>query len=284
MIFFLTFTSVFAKKIEVNWHITKFPPFMNINDKHKDGICIDAMNTAINKLTDYEHKISMVPFSRTMEEIKTSNLICAPCLLKNKDREDYIYFSKSFTALAMQLGLVVKSKSIEKIKKYISNENDVDLEKLLDSNIFKLGIANGRSYSFDIDNIIKKYEGKKNLYKRSGANISDGFIQMMIVDRDIDGTIIYNTKLDILLKKYKKELKKDFVFIKIKNLPNFNHVYIGCSKSKDSQEFINSLNNNILDIRESAISFQKKMKREDSKYIDMIIPTWDEMLKSKDDF
>ena len=75
---------------------------------------------------------------------------------------------------------------------------------------------------------------------------------MMIVDRDIDGTIIYKSKLDDLLNKYKKELKKDFVFLKIKELSLFNHLYIACSKTKEGQIFIDNLNNHILDIRNSV--------------------------------
>jgi len=284
LIFFLTFIPLFAEKIEVDWHVAKFPPFMNINENSKNGICINAMNTAINKLHDYKHNISVIPFSRTMEEIKVLNLVCFPCFLKNKDREESMYFSKPFTAFSMQHGIVVKSKSIDKIKQYISKENVIDLEKLLNSKIFKLGIANRRSYGNEIDAIIKKYDGEENIYRRSGSNVSEGFLQMMIVDRDIDGTIIYNAKLNNLLKKYNKEIKKDFVFLKIKNLPDINYLYMACSKTKDGEVFINKLNKNISDIRNSAISFQKKLNTEDSYEIDVISPIWDEMLKDEDIF
>ena len=95
LIFLLTVTLLFSNKIEVNCHV-KLSPFVNINDNYKDGICIDAMNSAINKLVDYKHKVSVIPFSRTMEEIKVLNLVYSSYLLKNKDRAKNMYFSKFF--------------------------------------------------------------------------------------------------------------------------------------------------------------------------------------------
>ncbi len=255
VIFSLILISSFINaKEKVTWFSVNFPPFMIKDGKYKgEGIDDIIMKESIELTSNnYSHKVDFVAFSKMFELLKQDKLYCTTALIKTEEREKYITFSKP-VSVGLSNRLFVYKKSLNKIKPFIDDDGFVDLKKLLEQDNFKLGLTKLRMYGKTIDKII---DNSQTIYRRTGEDLAEGILKMVISNRGIDATIAYPLEVDYLSKKTKIDFMNHLVQIPIRNNKQMVEARIGCSKNKKGAEFINYINKEIIQIRKAAFKIE----------------------------
>lgn len=279
IIFILIFFNILYAKTEITWNVIDFAPFMLINSSKSDGLCVKALDTTINNLPEYKHKIEISSLNKTLESMEKKKLVCSPCLLKTEKREKNINFSKPYNA-SLGIGLLVKKRSLYKLYNYFDEKKEINIDGLLSSYDFKIGIASIRSYGSRIDKILKKYENESSIvYQRQGNDFYEGLFKMLIANRDIDGTLIYYSELDKMLKKYNMNLGEKVLFYEIQGTQATTFSRIACTSTLEGKKFISIVNTKILKLREESINYQKSLQK--TSYIKKMTPIWNRLLNDE---
>jgi len=155
LILLLLSSLLFAKNIV--WIKYNIPPYYIINGKDKGYE--DLTEDLIRKnLKDYNHTIYQANVKRAVLMIKNLLNACSG-LLKSKDREKFMYFSKAVNIIYPN-ALIIRKDEYNKFKPYIKN-NQIDLEKVAQSGKFLFAFGQLNHYGKHIDKVIDKYRYKK---------------------------------------------------------------------------------------------------------------------------
>lgn len=221
---------------EILWYRAYFPPVTIPSGADAErGFFDHVMNFIIGNLPEYKHLQRTANFKRIISEMKKGGNSCCPSLYKTNAREEFTSFSIP-AVVVLPNGLIITEKNKDKVRPYLNKEGKVSLTRLLEDQRLTLGISNGRIYSGGIDEVLQEYEGKANIYTRSGADVFKGLLSMLFLGR-IDYTIGYPTEAKYFSKE-QMEYKK-YVFYPIEeNRISFTLGYFGCPRTDWGDEVI----------------------------------------------
>ena len=140
------------------------------------------MSLVIDRLPEYEHQFQIANFKRIMLQLENNQHVCCPSLYKTRDRERFVAFSVP-AMIVLPNGIITSKINRSKVAPHLDANGSISLDSLLQDDKITLGISNGRVYSGGIDQILKKYEGNKNLLVRSGDDVFQGLMNMMYMGR-----------------------------------------------------------------------------------------------------
>jgi len=224
---------VFAETI--TWIHADFPPSTILSGPHmKKGLC-DKMEQFLSKeLPEYKYEEKVANFARIIKELEGQKTYLCASLVKNPERENFIQFSE-ISQISLPNGIVFLKSNYENFKPFLNKDGKIDLDKLIKNSNMKLGYAKGRSYTGIVDQLIKKYKEKENLYGRSGLDVFHGLLEMMLVNR-VDYIIGYPQEA-----RYFGELTlttEKLSFLLVKGMPDYLPVYIGAPKNEWGKKII----------------------------------------------
>lgn len=212
----------------IQWVMTDFPPLIllestkfEVDIKKAQGPFAEVYQDITAALPQYRHKFVRASFLRAERLFSSHRHYCSLLLQETPERSQFLIFGAE-VARALPIGLVMSKSSYEKFKKYQTSQG-MDLLKLITEG-FRLGVVGGRSYTKDVDKIVKSAKG-------SFSQVSDkavgGLFTMLEKDR-LDGVLAYYLEQRDF-EKTAGEVK--FHYVAIKQAPLYIAVRASCEKS-----------------------------------------------------
>jgi uncharacterized protein (TIGR02285 family) len=231
-----------TNKETIIWYKMDFPPVFIFNGAYKDQGFLDlTQDLLIKSLPQYNHIERQANMSRIQNEIKNNDNVVCIALLKNTEREQYIKFSEDYF-VGFVNRIFIKRDYSSQIEDFLLDDDTVDLELLLSSDSFKLGISSGRSYGIVIDDIISRYRNSYIVYERMGSDQIYGLNELLLSEnRDLDGIIAYPQEINFSLKEKNYDFN-EFVSYHIAGSPQYFLGNIGISKSAFGEKLSQEIN------------------------------------------
>ena len=182
----------------ISWVLLNFPPMMRLEIDREGEIDIaqasgpmaDLQRELVKALPQYKHLYKVVTYPRAQKLFESHGGYCTIMFLENKDRSEYLYFGDTI-AMATPPGLVTHKKNEALLK--ISEQNQlVDLEQLLRTQDFQIGLVSGRSFSPRIDAAL--VDPKKPVFKMVIYEAMGSLFKMLNAKR-VDGVLAYYMEL-----------------------------------------------------------------------------------------
>lgn len=201
-IFFLTSVShaetALASDKEISWVLLNFPPLMKlqvnrdgeIDIERASGPMSELQRELVKALPQYKHKYRVVTYHRAQKLFESHAGYCTILFLDTQDRREYLYFGETI-ATATPPGLITNKKN-EPLLKLFSKNSLVDLEQLLKTQDFQIGVVSGRSFAPRIDAAL--VVTKKPVY-RMVVNEAMGSLFKMLNAQRVDGVLAYYMEL-----------------------------------------------------------------------------------------
>lgn len=167
-------------KDKIVWYKTDQPPFYIVNGQ---GIHDQMVDYLIARMPEYDHSFERSSVKRALETIREKQPAIWLGLYKTAEREKFVAFHAIPCYLNLNTILVSKHANLQKITPFLSADGTLDLEKLLLSKQVSVGLTSGRMYSGVIDEMINKYKDTGVFYERAAANMTTGFMEMLMNDR-----------------------------------------------------------------------------------------------------
>lgn len=224
-------TSVSIANETIKWLSFDFPPLRIVKGEMKQqGIGDLAVSFLQQRLPEYDHKNSVVNLKRLFYTMKKSRNVCTIGLIKNRERESYLYFSVP-ALIRPGLSIVIKKSRM----RVFGNPENISLKSWIKNRKLKLGIVGKRSYTVELDSILRGYREEKHIVIRDGLDLSRGFLRMLSMEH-IDYLIEYPSQVLFI----SKELKQvdQFQTIPLEEAPKYTVSHVVCSKNSFGKRVI----------------------------------------------
>jgi uncharacterized protein (TIGR02285 family) len=177
----------------ITWLVLDLPPFFLTKgpDKGK-GIADQIQQMVCERLKGYRSRTQRANASRIARELREDNHVCfAGEFYGNPD-----FLTSAPTIAIIPHAIVVRKDDIERF----GGGDKVSLKALLRKKDLILGTAKDRLYGPELDEVLKAHSGEDQIYSRSGEDILDGLLGMLLKKR-IDYLIEYPMSIRYAAKK-----------------------------------------------------------------------------------
>jgi len=140
---------------EVQWLRYELPPLYITEGPQKDEGVLDRLlrDALLPRLPGFRHRILAVPPKRLEASLQNMPNSCAFGLLKNAEREAYLYFSRPFPIRVSPL-LVVRRQDLPRWQAMLDEQGRLPLTEWLARPDNRLGHAPGRAYGATLDALV----------------------------------------------------------------------------------------------------------------------------------
>lgn len=219
-------TSSKSDKKTIYWLFFELPGAVNLTAQNEPpGYIMEIYYRLKDKMPEYTHQVIEVPFHRSLQQMKRKKNVCSLMVLKNPERDRYMYFGKPYLA-PMPAG-VIAAKDNEKVLKYVKNSKIQDLDKMLGDKSLQFGSVADRFYGKKISDILEKQASSRVLMRQ--GSLADRELRNLLKLGRIDIYFGYPFEAD-------GNPKAQFYFVK------GNHELleprIGCEKTPFGEEVI----------------------------------------------
>ncbi|MFY8297260.1 transporter substrate-binding domain-containing protein [Pseudoalteromonas sp. SS15] len=225
-----------------------FAPYYILEGEEKgQGRDEAVINLLEQSLPEYKFKQVFIPSSRALFELQHSKqTTCMLSLYKTEQRKQQFYFSDQYSTIGLAPTIAMHKDVAEKvIPKGITTTS---LKDLIFKNDLILGKSTERSYGQHVDKIILKIP-KDDMIIRAGKDSLQSLTYMLLKKR-VDLIIGYPGEHLYLQSKLKKE--SQFIQLQISESPKTVLGFIGCNKSKESQQFLTKVDMSFSTIKASS--------------------------------
>lgn len=236
----------FAQKEEIVWLTADFPPYVILGGPYKGMGNIDYMQRLVkNSLKKYKHMTVVANSKRIFHEIKNKDMVAYASALKSKEREKYAIFSVPYL-LVLPNAVIVKKSKVKDIKPYMKRGH-LFLDRSITHSDLLLGRSVGRAYGGVIDNILKRYNGHKNIHIYYKDLFKKSITELL--KNNVDYIIGYPCEATYFTKEFKKE--GSIVSIPVEGMPDYLLAYYAVPKTRWGRIVINRINAVLLKHRNS---------------------------------
>ncbi|MCP3922169.1 MAG: TIGR02285 family protein [Desulfobacterales bacterium] len=238
-LFILPFHLFSQEKDTITWIENDFPPVWIVKGTYKGtGGAQLIQNLLKKKLTGYNHRKIRTNVTRFRYMMKNKEKICDCATFKTPDREKYMYFSAIPASFIMANGIITKKSSLHRF----SDSPEISLNDTLKDKELILGVTSDRKFGDQIDTVLEKYKGSRNIYNRIAGDLTNGLVGMLIYDR-VDYILGYDWELQYLVKKFWSPKKAEgLIFLPLKETKPYLMSYIVCTKNEWGKKVINDIN------------------------------------------
>lgn len=217
------------------WLVRDLPPFTIFEGAKKgQGVVDQMLPLLIEQMPEYDHAIVRVNRARGIQMLQDpNNFTCDPTLLWTAERARFVHFSVP-TLGVMSGGLVVRKQGEALLAPYLDGQQ-VDLKALLSSTQLKLGIVAGRSYSTQIDDILRQLPDTV-FSRHYGNDATASLLQMQQLGR-LQLVLGYWPEVRYLIQQQGGSLD-EYRFHPIQGVNRYQFLHVGCSDSPLGREAI----------------------------------------------
>lgn len=217
---------------EISWVLLNFPPLMKLQIDREGEIDIsqavgpmaDLQQELVKALPQYKHLYKVVTYPRAQKLFESHGGYCTIMFLKNIERSQYLHFGETI-ATATPPGLITHKKN-EPLLKISAHDHLVDLEQLLKTQNFQLGVVSGRSFSQRIDSAF--VNTKKPVFKMVIHEAMGSLFRMLIAKR-VDGVLAYY--MELAEEQARNPAASDLRFYQLKQDHKTISLEVACEKS-----------------------------------------------------
>ncbi|MFZ6863199.1 TIGR02285 family protein [Undibacterium sp. Ji67W] len=211
---------------QMTWLLNDRPPaFIIVNGLPTNGYVDSFLQMITSQWTDVNHNFIVTPIGRAFSAIKKKEEVCFPGAVISREREKIAYFTATHLQLPHQL--IVRESAIKDIP--LNKMGQVDLRLLMTSNELTGIINRGRSYSDQIDDLIKNKTNKAIVEEVSNYANGSNILRMLALGRG-DYTFEYEQNFIYQLTKLKPLQGEKLIGLPIAELETFK-VGIACPLS-----------------------------------------------------
>ncbi|AXM98208.1 TIGR02285 family protein [Pseudomonas plecoglossicida] len=217
------------------WLVRDLPPFTIFEgDEKGQGVVDQMLPLLIEQMPEYDHAIVRVNRARGIQMLQDrSSFTCDPTLLWTQERAKFVHFSVP-TLGVMSGGLVVRKQGEALLAPYLDGQQ-VDLKALLTSTQLKLGIVAERSYSTQIDDILRQLPDSV-FSRHYGNDATASLLEMQQLGR-LQLVLGYWPEMRYLIRQQGGSLD-DYRFHPIQGVNRYQFLHVGCSDSPLGREAI----------------------------------------------
>jgi len=216
------------------WLVRDLPPFTIFEGPEKGQGVIDRMlPMLIEQMPEYDHSIVRVNRARGIQMLQEPSFTCDPTLLWTPERAKYALFSKP-TLGVLSSGVVVRKQDQAGIEPFLDAQQ-VDLKQLLAETRLKLGIVAERSYSAQVDDILRQLPDSA-FSRHYGNDATASLLQMQQLGR-LQLVLGYWPEVRYLIQQQGGRLD-DYLFYPIQGVNPYQFLHVACSDTPLGREAI----------------------------------------------
>lgn len=224
---------------KADWFRVDIPPVYILKDGEPAGGYGElSMHFVMENLPQYAHTVSTMNLAQGMEAMKQGKPLCFATLLENSERAKFIEFSIP-AQLVLPLYLIVRSEDVSLYDRYLNSSGQIDLDRLLTQGDKVLGVADGRSYSSSIDEVILRHAQGPNVHTSPTVNVSLGLLQLFLEKR-VDCILEFPVTMGYLLMTQHNS-EQGLSYIPIQGLPPFFQTHFAAPKNKWGKRIISQI-------------------------------------------
>jgi len=217
------------------WLVRDLPPFTIFEGAEKGQGVIDQMlPLLIKQMPEYDHAIVRVNRARGIQMLQDpTSFTCDPTLLWTPERAKFVHFSAP-TLGVMSGGLVVRKQGKVPLTPFLDGQQ-IDLKGLLNGTELKLGIVAERSYSTQIDDILRQLPDAV-FSRHYGNDATASLLQMQRLGR-LQLVLGYWPEVRYLVQQQGGSLD-EYQFHPIQGVNRYQFLHVGCSDSPLGREAV----------------------------------------------
>jgi len=217
------------------WLVRDLPPFTIFEGAEKGQGVIDQMlPLLIQQMPEYDHAIVRVNRARGIQMLQDPNsFTCDPTLLWTPERAKFVHFSEP-TLGVMSGGLVIHKQGEARLAPFLDGQQ-IDLKGLLSATQLKLGIVAERSYSTQIDDILRQLPDTV-FNRHYGNDATASLLQMQRLGR-LQLVLGYWPEVRYLIQQQGGSLD-EYQFHPIQGVNRYQFLHVGCSDSPLGREAV----------------------------------------------
>jgi len=234
----LLLTALVAQSAEARerllWLVRDLPPFTIFEGPAKgQGVIDQLLPMLIAQMPEYDHQIVRVNRARGIQMLQEPSFTCDPTLLWTPERARYVHFSQPSLGV-LSSGLVVRKHDQALLEPFLDGQQ-VDLQRLLAQTQLKLGIVAERSYSVQVDDVLKQLPDSA-FSRHYGNDATASLLQMQQLGR-LQLVLGYWPEVRYLIQQQNGSLD-DYRFYPIRGVDRYQFLHVGCSDTALGREAI----------------------------------------------
>ncbi|MFJ4157350.1 TIGR02285 family protein [Pseudomonas sp. NPDC089752] len=232
------------------WLVRDLPPFTIFEGEEKgQGVVDQMLPLLISQMPEYDHAIVRVNRARGIQMLQDPSLFtCDPTLLWTPERAKFVHFSEP-TLGVMSGGLVVRKQGEALLTPFLRDQQ-VDLLGMLSTTELKLGIVAERSYSTQIDAILRQLPATA-LSRHYGNEATASLLQMQRLGR-LQLVLGYWPEVRYLIQQQGETLA-DYQFHPIQGVNPYQFLHVGCTQSALGREAIAHIDQLLPTLRQGTL-------------------------------
>lgn len=216
------------------WLVRDLPPFTIFEGPSKgQGVIDQLLPMLIARMPEYDHSIVRVNRARGLQMLQEPSFTCDPTLLWTPERARYVHFSQPSLGV-LSTGLIVRKQDQALLAPYLEGQQ-VDLQRLLTETRLKLGIVAERSYSTQVDEVLRQLPDTA-FSRHYGNDATASLLQMQQLGR-LQLVLGYWPEMRYLIQQHNGSLD-DYSFHPILGVNHYQFLHIGCSDTPLGREAI----------------------------------------------
>ncbi|AMK32572.1 TIGR02285 family protein [Pseudomonas mosselii] len=216
------------------WLVRDLPPFTIFEGPAKgQGVIDQLLPMLIARMPEYDHRIVRVNRARGLQMLQEPSFTCDPTLLWTPERARYVHFSQPSLGV-LSSGLIVRKQDQALLAPYLEGQQ-VDLQRLLAETHLKLGIVAERSYSAQVDEVLRNLPDAA-FSRHYGNDATASLLQMQQLGR-LQLVLGYWPEMRYLIQQQNGSLD-DYSFHPILAVNRYQFLHVGCSDTPLGREAI----------------------------------------------
>ncbi|WP_367237362.1 TIGR02285 family protein [Pseudomonas sp. Rh2] len=237
-------------KERVLWLVRDLPPFTIFEGTEKgQGVIDQLLPLLISQMPEYEHDIVRVNRARGIQMLQDPrSLTCDPTLLWTPEREKFVHFSIPSLGV-LSGGLLVRKQDRDVVEPFLDDQQ-VDLKRLLTDTRLKLGIVAERSYSAQIDAILRQLPDEA-FSRHYGNDATASLLQMQQKGR-LKLMLGYRHEVNYLTGQQGGSAD-DYLFYPILGVNRFQFLHVGCSDTPMGRQLVEHIDQLLPALRQDTL-------------------------------
>ncbi|BDM21264.1 MULTISPECIES: TIGR02285 family protein [Pseudomonas] len=232
------------------WLVRDLPPFTVYEGTEKGHGVIDQMlPLLIEQMPEYDHSIIRVNRARGIQMLQDpASFTCDPTLLWTAERAKFVYFSEP-TLGVLSSGVVVRKNGQALLAPFLDGQ-EIDLKGLLGNTQLKLGIVAERSYSSQVDAILRQLPDSA-FSRHYGNDATANLLQMQQLGR-LQLVLGYWPEVRYLIQQQGGS-PADYQFHPIQGVNRYQFLHVGCSDTPLGRAAISHINQLLPALRQNTL-------------------------------
>ncbi|MEQ8390989.1 MAG: transporter substrate-binding domain-containing protein [Thalassospira sp.] len=224
-----------AEKDDIVWALTPLPPAMLETNGEITGYGVDILDWFADQLPQYTHRKEIVPLARLLQTITGPGTFCNIGMNPTPERQQILHFTDAVLP-HLPVSLIVDAARDHKLKPFLTDNGQVDLDLLITEGKLDGGLRSKRSYGPFIDRIVQNHPDNPRI---SQIGNDANFLQLIALGR-MDWTLYLPAEAEY----HRRTKLPDTVFSswQIAGNDQLMPASIACSKNATGENIVTEIN------------------------------------------